>query len=352
MFSCPDYPDADEIYEAPSVCLEQYLTIVMMLKNEMKPVNPAVIATGSYSEYCYEECYQKYVDQTEQYNQNCGEYISEEFAPVSETLVAFRGIACGETNYTDQENVNCYDQLTAKQAQSAGSPNPSPLTDYSCTIYEGMYDNICSGFQDGCCFPNQAVMLGQSLMSPLPPCFNKNCKDIAPILDMCDRHINYATGSIEAFVYLDFGPPSLPTMYANASVLMFQAGLLTPLGLLPTKAAVYDFTYFDDNNDPIAINNPNAYIGAYSGNFSVLITLVQTSQQELESIRTMMASPGYAQALQFQVYNNSGPVRVETGTIRFHESDQIYVDSSAFSATPAVLWHVVGAVFLSFYFTR
>ena len=352
MFSCPDYPDGDEIYEAPSVCLEQYLTIVMMMKNGQKPVNPAVIATGNYSEYCYEECYQNYVDQTEAYNQNCAEYISEEFKPVSETLVAFRGIACGETNYTDQDNVNCYDQLTAKQAQSAGNPNPSPLSDYTCTIYEGAYNNICMGFQDGCCFPNQAVMLGQSLMSPVPPCFNKNCKDIAPVLDMCDRHINYATGSIEMSVYLDFAPPSLPSMYVNTSVLMFQGGLLAPLGLLPTKAAVYDFTYFDSDGNPITANNPDAYQSAMSGNFSVLITLVDTSLQELESYHNQMASPEYAQGLQIQVYNNSGPVSVETGEIRFYDSDQIYVDSAAFSAAPSTLWQVFAAVFLSLYFIR
>lgn len=349
LYSCPGYPGKDKIYEAPSICLEQYLAIIMALKMGQKPINPNVIAMGSYMEYCYEHCYQKYTDQTQTYNEQCGQYISENFTQMSETLVAFRGIACAETNYTDQDNVNCYDELTAMQ-ESATPGAPSPLSDYTCTIFAGNFPAVCMGFQsEGCCWGNQAVMLGQSLMKPIPPCLNKECADIAPILDICGRHINYATGSIEAWVYLDFAPPTLPNMYNNMSVLQFQAIAARPLQLLPTKVAVFDFTYYNGVTE-ITSNNPTAMSTATSGNFSILITVVSSTPDEINAIEATVNSPVYTQTIA-AAFGNIGTVEAGTGAKRFYESDQIVTDGAGFHICPCSL-SAVGAILLSIYLTR
>ena len=322
LYSCPDFPDPEDIYEAPSVCLEQYLEVIMKLKMGQKPVNPEVIASGEYSEYCYTNCYQVYVDRAEEYIEECSQYIASNFTAISESLNAFRGISCGETNYTVQENENCYDQLQDMTGGSDGSP--SPLSDFTCTLYDpAMYPQVCTQFSaNGCCFGNQAVMLGQSLMNPIPPCLNRYCVDIAPTTDLCGRHINFATGNIKGSVYLDFAPPALPNMYNNETVLIFQAGLMGPLGLLPTKVAIFDFTYFN-NGVPITDNSPSGYTSATSGNFSYLITLVQTTEAELAEVSSTLSSPTYAGALQQQVFQNAGTVTVAVGADRYYPSDQI-----------------------------
>jgi hypothetical protein len=350
LYQCPDYPSADEIYEAPSVCLQQYLGIIMQLKMGQKPINPTMVAAGSYSEYCYENCYQNYIDQTEAYNENCAEYLSANFTQVALSLNAFRGVSCGETNYTDPDtNVNCYDAL--QEMQSEGSGGPSPLSDFTCTLYnETMYPSICTNFsQNECCFGNQNLMLGQALMNPIPPCLNKYCKDIAPVTEICPRHINFATGSVEASVYLDFAPDAgLPNMYVNVSVLRFQAGLMTPLGLSPLMASIFDFTYYA-GGVAITDNSPTALATATSGNFSFLVSVVGSTEQQIQTITATLNSDNYALALQGQVFQGAGAVTVRTDQTRFYESDQIYTSAASFSS-PVSVFTILGAAVISMYF--
>lgn len=326
IMDCPDFPSSDEIYDAPSVCLEEYIGVLMKLKKKMKPLDVTEVLAGNYSQYCYENCYQHYVDQTDDFNNNCE--VSKNLTGLVQSLASFRGISCGETNRTNPEdNDNCYDALTA---MLPAEPSPSsPVSDYSCSQNPAAYGSICANFDNDCCFGNQAIMLGQTLMSPLPPCLNKYCKEIAPITDLCGRHINFATGNVQAFTYLNFAA-GLPNMYQNISVLTFQSMLSRPLGLLPTQVSFFDFTYFVGGT-PVLTNTATSYNGATSGNFSFLVSVVDTTQEQLASIMSTLSSQAYAGTVASMFGQDASAVTVSVVTDRFYPSDQIKTTSSAFS---------------------
>jgi hypothetical protein len=105
LFQCPGYPAKEDIYDAPSICLPEYLTVAAKLNNGSKPIDVAGIMSGNYSEHCYEGCFQDYIDATYAYNAyGCP---LGNFSLLSIPLNAFRGIACGTLfrcrfNYVDR----------------------------------------------------------------------------------------------------------------------------------------------------------------------------------------------------------------------------------------------------------
>jgi hypothetical protein len=92
LFSCPGYPSKEDIYDAPSICLPEYISLIAALKQGQKPVDVQTIAAGNYSEYCYEACYQNFVTAAAEYNANCP---LGNLSAISFPTNSFRGIACG-----------------------------------------------------------------------------------------------------------------------------------------------------------------------------------------------------------------------------------------------------------------
>ena len=99
LFQCPGYPARADIYDAPSVCLGEYIGLLANLKNGQKAIDAKSVATGNYSEYCVTECYQTFVNATVAYNAaGCPPALGN-LSAISAPMNAFRGIACGNDRY-------------------------------------------------------------------------------------------------------------------------------------------------------------------------------------------------------------------------------------------------------------
>lgn len=94
LFQCPGYPAKENIYDAPSICLQEYVSVVAKMKNGQKPIDVQDILAGNYSEYCYEKCYQDFVDAAYAFRKYPCPLGN--FSLLSVPLNAFRGIACGK----------------------------------------------------------------------------------------------------------------------------------------------------------------------------------------------------------------------------------------------------------------
>jgi hypothetical protein len=190
-------------------------------------------------------------------------------------------------------------------------------------------------------------MLGQAFVQPIPPCMLKNCRNIAPITELCGLHINFGTGNIQATVFLNLTPHTgLPNMYKNTSVLQFQGILTAPMKLSPLQASVFNFVYFN-NGVPITTNTASSFASATSGNFSFLITVVNSTKEQIDSLFAFVNSPNYEGALK-QIYKTTATIDVQTQTSRFYESNPFPMSSHAASTSifSTVMLSVFFAVFM------
>jgi hypothetical protein len=96
IFECPGYPPKEDIDEAPSTCMPEYIAVAEKIKNGSIPIDVPLVLRGNYSDYCYQKCFQDYIDATYAYNAN-GCPVLPNLTILSYPLKAFRGIACGKT---------------------------------------------------------------------------------------------------------------------------------------------------------------------------------------------------------------------------------------------------------------
>jgi hypothetical protein len=233
------------------------------------------------------------------------------------------------------------------------------LTDYTCNLLSipnqgaAIYNTVCGKFTNNeCCLGNHAAMLSQSFQMPFPPCLMKFCyiKSKA-INDFCGWHINFATGTIQAWVNIVTNPPYLPNMYNKTIVGAFQLNLISPFKgeILPQEVTFYDFTYYDKNGAAITTNFANSYKTAVRGNFSFTITMVNVTQTDLQRYAATISNPSYMKFLMSK-YNTTQVTSVSQKST-FYAADPIEVPVSSAPSAFATAWLLSAFVmFATMYF--
>lgn len=193
-------------------------------------------------------------------------------------------------------------------------------------------------------------MQSQTFNTPFPPCLMKNCREIAPITDLCGKNINFGTGSVQGYVSFTQSPPDLVNMYNKSSVFNFQKILSRPLELYPKNVSIFDFTYYDNSGAEINENKASVYNAATGGNFSFLITLVDTTLEELTTFFEYVGSSEYETDLSDALYaNGASSLQVSNVLVRFYEADPIQTSSAASYFTHSMLLLPICLMFLNMF---
>jgi hypothetical protein len=93
LVDCPAYPSKDQITDAPSICLQD----LMSLKSGMP--NMSDISGGNRSDDCQLHCYQQYLERSLDLFETCGDELkTSRFQKVSQlgTFTIYRGQVCGK----------------------------------------------------------------------------------------------------------------------------------------------------------------------------------------------------------------------------------------------------------------
>jgi hypothetical protein len=218
-----------------------------------------------------------------------------------------------------------------------------------------IYNTVCGKFTTNeCCLGNHATMLSQSFQMPFPPCLMKHCYMTSKAInDFCGSHINFATGTIQAWVDMATLPPYLPNMYDKNVTGAFQFNLVIPFrgAIMPQEVTFYDFTYYDNNGAVLTQNNVNAYKSAARGNFSFTVTLVNVTQAALLQYSAIINNATYAISL-VKTYNTT-KISSATKKTTFYAADPIDVSASSAPSFFATAWILsVIVMFTTMYFNN
>jgi hypothetical protein len=173
-------------------------------------------------------------------------------------------------------------------------------------------------------------MLSQSFQMPFPPCLMKQCYMTSKAInEFCGSHINFATGTIQAWVDMTAAPPYLPNMYNKTITDSFRLNLIKPFqgAINPTEVTFYDFTYYDKNGAVLTLNSASAYKNAVRGIFSFTITIVNVTQAALQQYSAMINDALYAKAI--GSFYMSPQVSSGTNEATFYAADPIEATATA-----------------------
>lgn len=97
-FKCSDYPPAEDISDAPSVCLGQFATAAVPLIQNPSAYFSNVVFDEPYKEVCTENCYQNYVRSATEFMNVCYSDLEAEESPLLNlyALNSFLGQSCGK----------------------------------------------------------------------------------------------------------------------------------------------------------------------------------------------------------------------------------------------------------------
>ena len=98
LFKCSDYPPAEDISDAPSVCLGQFATSAVPLIQNPTEYFSNVVFAEPYKEVCTQNCYQNYVRTATEFMNTCYTDLETDSSPLLNLYVlnAFLGQSCGE----------------------------------------------------------------------------------------------------------------------------------------------------------------------------------------------------------------------------------------------------------------
>jgi hypothetical protein len=147
------------------------------------------------------------------------------------------------------------------------------------------------------------------------------------INEFCGNHINFAAGTITAWVNMQTLPPLLPNMYNETYVAQFQLNLITYFrgAIYPQEVTLYDFTYYDAMGAAINNNYASAYNLAVRGNFSFTFILINVTETELQKYAEGISSPQYTGFLSSK-YGATVQAAVKAST--FFAADPIEVSTT------------------------
>lgn len=334
LFPCPALPSPDELTEAPSVCLQDLLSMVSLAN----PNNTLDIMPGAnHSEDCYVECYQTYLINALDFYDSCtGELsslppdqckvITNPELPLA-TMQTYRAQTCS----FNEDDSNCLDPIIQQfGANTSGQPD---LFDYSCPLTPPEYEYLASQFAlELCCFANQNAVL-MSINQVYPPCFMNYMTTASVPADatyFCVNGTLRDMGTIEISVNMKFNQTNgLPDMNSETSTQMLRGSLMTATnvsGVNPSQITVIKYTYYSDDAQTVSVSSVSE---ASSGVFTCLVMISSASNSTWSSVADAMASPSYAPII-CSIYQQRD---VSLCTVSIVEDD--YFEASPFDLSEA-----------------
>lgn len=253
LFGCSNFPPANDIYEAPSVCLNEYIGFAQDLALQQQVFIENIIGnllnfTTYETNVCGRHCFQNYQYASNDFYQSCSNELANKTVAKDYPILGllsvyqpFRDQACTYNNKTGVSPATCYAELGVILEQSTPATNPSPAPSASPTLAEDttlaptapppndFYDfncsyntfplppayqqdyntaykqKICSLFSaTGCCTANIIGMLQQSPVPPtspkiFPPCFLSYLNGFCPGVNLTTFCRTGATADLSTF---------------------------------------------------------------------------------------------------------------------------------------------------------
>jgi hypothetical protein len=292
LYGCSDFPSASQIYNAPSVCLTEYITFAKTIA-----ANPQAAIGGLIGDHlnlstydtntCKRQCFQNFQYASNDFYLSCASELKNATVaavyPIASLLSIyqpFRDQACTYNNESGVSPATCYEELGVIMDKSSPATNPSPAPtfmptladgasfaptqtppndfyDFNCTYntfalppaYQEAYDTnvkkqFCALFSaTGCCTANILGMLQQSPVPPtqpklLPPCFLSYLNGYCPGVNLTTFCRTGATADLSTFTATIQIPncPTCPTASGGQLKafpnMYLQSSVLTLMGVV------------------------------------------------------------------------------------------------------------------------
>ena len=293
LYGCSNFPSAEDIYNAPSVCLQELLTFVGKTQNLQQFITALhgnVVNPVNFTENkCDRRCWQNYAQASNSFKLACTPpvpniTVQKNYPITSQTMTdqEFRNQACvssstNETGYGDE--TSCYVGIQTITKAVA----PDILDNFYCNYTypynpdtnNQLFQQYCSAFtQLKCCAANGVSLVQGNGLSPelFPPCFLGYLTKACPAVDLTDFCYYGSIATMTTFTAtVDMSKTSclngIPDVYNKTLTQNFMGAIAQgyasagysaqPYGiLLPNKIQITDYVYY---NGKLLYNDNHKY---------------------------------------------------------------------------------------------
>lgn len=339
-YSCPTFYPPDQVYDAPSVCLQEWVGFVRTATGISDPdgtFQQTYLGNPNWTtNSCGRNCYQEYQERSNKFYLTCAQEIATYPNATTEiplltllnTYQEFRNQACGKNDFGD----NCYVSINSVVSSSSTSTSTVNPLNFECN-YAGLTDTwnqqlyssnaqvfqqFCANFGSlGCCAASGINLVQQNQLNftnPIifPPCLlqylNDGCSSV-DLLDFCNNgSIANQTTLTGTFTIpkVTTGQLPFPDVYDKTSVQQLQGVITNAFASLgfgvqpykfipnyPYQVLIIGYDYLNASGNSLTPTNGSVYYppqGDYNNATSGVFTYQLVVQNLNESLASDLAA--------------------------------------------------------------